>query len=179
VIIFETHATSLDNEAGLASGWFDVALSDTGEAQARALGERRRDDDLAAIYCSDLQRAVQTAAIAFADRGIPIVQDARLRECDYGTYTRRPVSDIEAQRALRVATPFPEGESYQQVVDRMARWFDEIAEALANRTVLVVGHRATLYALEHLVNKVDLHDAVTAPWQWRPGWDYRVRARHM
>jgi hypothetical protein len=25
VVLFETHATSLDNEAGLASGWFVVA----------------------------------------------------------------------------------------------------------------------------------------------------------
>jgi broad specificity phosphatase PhoE len=175
LIVFETHATSLDNEAGLASGWFDVALSETGEAQARTLGERRRGDDLAAIYCSDLQRAVRTAEIAFADRGIAIVQDARLRECDYGAFTRRPASEIEAQRALRIATPFPGGESYQQAVDRMARWLDEVAELRAGRTVLVVGHRATFYALEHLVNGVDLHDVVLAPWRWQPGWSYRVR----
>src|SRR5690242_20877990 len=32
-LIFEAHATSLDNEAGLASGWFDVDLSSTGEEQ--------------------------------------------------------------------------------------------------------------------------------------------------
>ncbi len=35
-LIFETHATSLDNEAGLASGWFDTDLSAAGESQARA-----------------------------------------------------------------------------------------------------------------------------------------------
>lgn len=37
-LIFETHATSLDNEAGLASGWFDAGLSTTGEHQAQMLG---------------------------------------------------------------------------------------------------------------------------------------------
>ena len=56
-LIFETHATSLDNEAGLASGWFDTDLSAAGESQARALGTRRRDDDLAAVFSSDLSRA--------------------------------------------------------------------------------------------------------------------------
>jgi bisphosphoglycerate-dependent phosphoglycerate mutase len=40
-LVFETHATSVDNEAGLASGWFDAALSAKGEAQARSLGARR------------------------------------------------------------------------------------------------------------------------------------------
>jgi broad specificity phosphatase PhoE len=29
-VIFETHATTLDNEAGVCSGWNDVALSELG-----------------------------------------------------------------------------------------------------------------------------------------------------
>jgi broad specificity phosphatase PhoE len=116
VVVFETHSTTLDNEAGLASGWFDVALSARGEEQARMLGARRRDDHLAAVFCSDLARAFRTAEIAFSDRALPIVRDARLRECDYGNLTRRPTLEIEAQRALHLATPFPNGESYQQVV---------------------------------------------------------------
>ena len=153
-VVFETHATSLDNEAGLASGWFDVTLSEKGEVQARALGERRRADNLSAVFCSDLTRAVRTAEIAFADRSISIVRDARLRECDYGTLTRHAVSEIEAQRHLRVTTPFPGGESYQQVVDRVGAWLTEIAEAFAGQTVLVVGHRATFYALEHSLRGV-------------------------
>ena len=45
-IIFETHASSLDNEArqrgGVASGHYDVALSPAGEEQARELGRRHR-----------------------------------------------------------------------------------------------------------------------------------------
>lgn len=32
------------------------------------LGARRRDDDLAAVFCSDLTRAFRTAEIAFSDR---------------------------------------------------------------------------------------------------------------
>ena len=163
--MFETHATSLDNEAGLASGWFDVTLSEKGEVQARALGERRRADNLSAVFCSDSDaRRIRTAEIAFADRRIAIVRDARLRECDYGALTRHAASEIEAQRHLRVTMPFPGGESYQQVVDRVGAWLTEIAEAFAGQTVLVVGHRATFYALEHLIEGVDLHNAVTSAW---------------
>lgn len=109
VILFETHATSLDNEAGLASGWFDVALSPTGEEQARALGVRRRDDDLAAVFCSDLSRSFRTAEIAFRHRQVSILHDARLRECDYGALNRRPASEIEERRATCIDTPFPGG----------------------------------------------------------------------
>jgi broad specificity phosphatase PhoE len=39
-IWFETHATSLDNEAGLASGRFDADLSAAGVEQAVELGRR-------------------------------------------------------------------------------------------------------------------------------------------
>ena len=175
-VIFETHATSLDNEGGLASGWFDVDLSPAGEAQARALGERRRHDDLAAIYCSDLTRAVRTAEIAFADRGLRIVRDARLRECDYGTLTRRPAASLDP-REHWIDTPFPGGESLRQVAARVDAWLRDVRRAHARdgETVLVIGHRAPFYALEHLLRGVPLHDAVVAPWTWQPGWRYELR----
>jgi hypothetical protein len=38
VIVFETHATSLDNEAGLVFGHADVALSAFGRREAVGLG---------------------------------------------------------------------------------------------------------------------------------------------
>jgi broad specificity phosphatase PhoE len=173
VVLFETHATSVDNAAGLASGWFDVGLSATGEEQARSLGARRRDDDLAVVFCSDLVRSFRTAEIAFRDRPLPIVRDARLRECSYGALTRHPALEIDARRAAHIATPFPDGESYQHVVDRVSAWITEAASDCAGQTVLVIGHRATFYALEHLVRGVPLHEAVVAPWQWQPGWTYR------
>jgi hypothetical protein len=43
-LVFETHATSVDNESGIASGWADAPLSPPGEEQARALGVRRPAD---------------------------------------------------------------------------------------------------------------------------------------
>src|SRR5262245_55351875 len=147
-LVFETHATSLDNEAGLASGWFDVALSATGEEQARRLGARRRDDHLDVVFCSDLSRAFRTAEIAFGERSLPIVRDARLRECDYGDLTRRPASEIEHGRLRRLVDPFPNGESYQQVVDRVSGWLREAMQHGDARTILLIGHRATFYALE-------------------------------
>lgn len=171
-LIFETHATSLDNEAGLASGWFDVALSAAGEQQARLLGARRRDEHLAVVFCSDLSRSFRTAEIAFGDRSLPIVRDARLRECDYGDLTRRPTSEIEQLRLRHLVDPFPNGESYQQVVGRVSEWLGEAMRQCDAGTVLVIGHRATFYALEHLLHCVTLHDAVTSPWTWQPGWTY-------
>lgn len=175
-LVYETHATSLDNEEGLASGWFDVALSPAGEEQARMLGARRREDPLAVVFSSDLSRSFRTAEIAFGDGSLPIIRDARLRECDYGDLTRRPTSEIEQRRVMHLVDPFPNGESYQQVVDRVSGWLGEAMRHIDAGTVLMIGHRATFYALEHLLNHVTLHEAVTSPWIWQPGWTYHLRS---
>ena len=171
-LVFETHATTVDNEAALASGWFDVALSTAGEQQARMLGARRRDDRLAVVFCSDLTRSFRTAEIAFGDRSLPIVRDARLRECDYGDLTRRPTSEIERRRLRHLVDPFPNGESYQQVVERVSGWLGDVRPQFDDCIVLIIGHRATFYALEHLLNGVPLREAVESPWIWQPGWTY-------
>ena len=63
-IVFETRSTTEDNENGVATGWLPGKLSRIGREQAAELGRRRAHDDIAAIFCSDLARATQTAAIA-------------------------------------------------------------------------------------------------------------------
>jgi broad specificity phosphatase PhoE len=55
-ILFVTHATSLDNERGIVSGWYDVDVSTLGMAQAQELGARHAQDHLHAICCADQQQ---------------------------------------------------------------------------------------------------------------------------
>ena len=170
VIYFETHATSLDNEAGLASGHFDVELSALGEQQARELGERYAAIDLDRVLCSDLRRAWRTATIAFTGRAVEIVRDARLRECSYGEWDRAPHAQIEAERARRIDAPFPGGQSYAEVAGATRACLEDQRGAAR---LLIVGHRATWYALEHLLNGRALAKVIAAPWKWQPGWRYR------
>jgi broad specificity phosphatase PhoE len=170
MIAFETHATSLDNEAGLASGHFDVDLSPAGEAQARELGRRYRDKLPSLVLTSDLRRAWRTALLAFGE-AVPLRRDARLRECDYGSLTRQPARDIEEVRLRHLAVPFPGGESYADAVERVERLLVEIAER-DHPMLLIIGHRATFYALEHLLRGRPLAEVVAAPWCWKAGWCY-------
>ena len=136
------------------------------------LGVRRQDETLAVVFCSDLARSFRTAEIAFGDRSLPIVRDARLRECDYGDLTRRPTPEIEQRRLRHLVDPFPNGESYQQVVDRVSGWLSEAMQRYDSGTILLIGHRATFYALEHLLNGVTLHETMLSRWTWQPGWTY-------
>ena len=64
-LVFETHATTVDNEQGHATGWLPGQLSERGRMQARQLGRRRIGDGITAVFSSDLARAAQTASAAF------------------------------------------------------------------------------------------------------------------
>lgn len=84
-LVYETHSITEDNEAGVATGWLPGRLSAQGRALAAELGQRRPARGFAAVWSSDLARAVETAQLAYYGTGVPLVTDARLRECDYGT----------------------------------------------------------------------------------------------
>jgi broad specificity phosphatase PhoE len=174
VIVFETHATSLDNETRVASGHHDVDLSDLGRRQATALGARYADDRFAVVFCSDLRRSYRTAELAFGSRRIPIVRDPRLRECDYGDLTRYPSDQVEREKPRRVLVPFPRGESYEQAAERVRSFLRDLAAGFAGQRVLVIGHRATQYGLEPWLNGVPLTRLVAAPWTWQPGSTYEL-----
>lgn len=173
-LVFETHSISVDNELGRATGWLPGALSERGRALATELGERRRDDGLVAVFTSDLRRAVETVELALAGSGIPVVEDARLRECDYGELNGMPVARLEALRRRHVDEPYPGGESYRQCVDRMRGFLADLQSDWDGRRVLVVGHSATRWALDHLLRGVPLEELVDAPFAWQPGWLYLV-----
>ena len=172
-IIFEAHSTSLDNKAGLASGHNDVELSELGLKQSRELGERYASQEFDAIYCSDLCRSYNTAELAFGDK-YPIIKDVRLRECDYGDMTQKPTAIVNPEKANRISVPFPSGESFEQCCARVADCLKDISAEYEGKTILVIGHRATQYGLEHAINHVPVYEAVTAPWQWQPGWKYEL-----
>jgi 2,3-bisphosphoglycerate-dependent phosphoglycerate mutase len=176
-IVFETHSTSVDNERGIATGWLPGRLSPHGKRQAEELGARRRDDGLSAVYTSDLTRAVETAEIAFAGSPLPIYRECRLRECNYGELNGAPVPELDAVRVQHVDEPFPGGESYRAAVARVGEFLDELVAERDGERVLLIGHGATRFALDHLVNGVPLEQLVSAPFDWQEGWIYRLTAR--
>jgi broad specificity phosphatase PhoE len=173
-LVFETHSLTLDNEQGIATGWLPGQLSARGRELAAELGRRRRDDGLAAVYVSDLTRAVETAAVAFADSGLPLYVDTRLRECDYGEWNGVPVRLLEPQRRQRIDVAWPGGESYRDAVARMAAFLADLRRDRAGQRVLVIGHSAQRWALQHLVDGTPLADLVDAPFGWREGWEFTV-----
>jgi alpha-ribazole phosphatase/probable phosphoglycerate mutase len=173
-IIYETHSITEDNENGIATGWLPGRLSDRGRLVAVELGERRRGDGIAAVFTSDLDRAVESARIAFVGSKIPVFQDERLRECDYGELNGCPVAELATVRAKCIDEPFPGGQSYRQVVDATRDFLGELVDAWEGKRILIIAHSANRYALQVLLGNSRLEELVDAPFEWQPGWEYAL-----
>ena len=180
-LFYSPHMTSIDNEAGRASGHADVPLSPLGRQQAQELGHRYATEALDAVFCSDLQRASTTARIAFAGRALPLVLDARLREYDYGDLTQYPTAQVEEELPRRITERFPHGESLLTVVQRVGAFLHDVLREYDDKTIVVIGHRATKYGLEYWCGDALLEDIVRTPWEWRetPIWRYELHTHHL
>ncbi len=170
-IYFAPHATTTDNEAKLASGWRDVLLSELGQRQAKGMKETFSAIPIDLICCSDLKRATETVRLAFGDK-IPVIVDRRLRELNYGDFNGKPSEIVEPMKVQHIKSPFPNGESYEQAMLRTQEFYKQLREEYADKTVLVVGHRATQYGLDTMVNGKRLEELLSVKFEWQPYWAY-------
>ena len=181
ILLYSPHMTSIDNEAGRASGHADVPLSEAGQQRAREFARHYATETVDAVFYSDLQRASATAHIVFAGRNLPLVLDARLREYDYGEMTQHPVAQVEEEFSQRIVEPFPRGESLLMVVQRVGAFLRDVLRQYDGKTVVVIGHRATRYAIEYWCGHASLEEIVRTPWEWRevPIWRYELDAQKL
>lgn len=173
-IVFETHSWSEDNERGIASGWHQGALSSKGRRLAVELGTRRHHDAIEVVFTSDLRRAVETVEIAFAGSSLPVLHDWRLRECDYGVRNGMSAIELHQERGTHLVDPYPEGESWEEAVDRVGSFLRDLATSRRWRRVLLVGHVATRWGLQHHLDGRAIEDLVAEGFEWQLGWEYEL-----
>jgi probable phosphoglycerate mutase len=151
VFLVRHGATVLSAEDRYA-GSVDVALSDEGRAQARALGTRLAGEALAAVYASPMSRAQDTARSIVDGRGLDVATVPELRETDHGHWEGRTREEIRTafpdEYARWERDPFTfapsNGETGLQVLARALPAFLAIVGRHPDRSVLVVSHKATI-----------------------------------
>jgi probable phosphoglycerate mutase len=140
-------------KAAFVEDWFSDeggSLTAAGRQQARLLAGKLDGRRIAAVYCSDISRAVQTAEIVAARLGVGVTACKSLREVFIGSLigTAFDVAHIEAVSDRwydgTLDARFDGGESGTEVVERHRRQLDEIADLHRGETVLVVGHQTAL-----------------------------------
>jgi len=177
-ITYFVHGTTTDNEKEISSGWSDVELSELGMRQSVALKEQTKDKKFDVVFCSDLKRAHDSAKLAW--EGIyEIITDTRLRECNYGKLNGASSNIVEPMQEDECITkPFPEGESYDDVKNRVADFIVFLKQNYEGKHVAIVAHKAPQLSLDVLLKGKTWKQALAEDWRktkaWKAGWDYTL-----
>ncbi len=178
-ITYFVHGTTTDNEQGISSGWYNVSLSELGIVQSLDLKNTIRTKHFDIVFCSDFKRAIDSANLTFWDRGIEILADNRLRECNYGIYNAQASEIVEPLQETKIQEKFEEWESYEEVKTRISDFLDFLKENYKDKSIAIVWHKAPQLALEVLLNGKTWKQAFGEDWRkkwtWKPGWEYIVK----
>ena len=151
------HGQTALNKTMALQGRSDHPLNETGEEQARAVGEwfRKQGITFTRIYTSPLIRAVQTAHLVAGDQ-VPVTVDERLIEMDYGPYEgidlKDPPPEIITFFLDFVHNPAPEGmEQLSEVVARLGDFLEDLRPQAGEGNILLSAHAISMKgALEYL-----------------------------
>jgi len=151
-IYLARHGQTAYNLEGRFQGHLPVPLDDTGRAQALELAERAAAHDFAALWCSPLLRARETADAVAWRTGLTPREDARLAETDAGAWTDRSFAEVGAQApgafaAFVAGDPafvFPGGESLVHQQERVAAALADVEQG--ELPALVVCHGMVIRA---------------------------------
>jgi broad specificity phosphatase PhoE len=194
-VILARHGESELSVVGTVNGDPAVActLTETGEEQARHLGERLRDVSIDLCVTSEFERAVRTADIALAGRDVPRLVLPELNDVRFGSFEGRSLADYRAWAAENEPTTEAPGggESRGATVARYVRAYRTIL-ARPERTILVVAHGLPIryvlnvlaetdpaplveqvaYAEPYRLSRTDLELAVERLQRWaaEPAW---------
>lgn len=143
------------NLRNIVQGQSDIPLNQTGITQAESLARKLKTENFAAVYASDLVRAVTTARIIASQLGLEVQVDRRLREINQGLWEGYSIDEIIEK--------FPEefrdknnnplvpvncgAESVAEVVTRMVQAANDIFIAHRDEKVLLVSHGFAISAL--------------------------------
>ena len=127
------HGESVANLEGRHAGWWDAALTEKGEADARRAGSLIRHLKFDKVYSSDLTRAMQTQKLALPGiEGEPV---ELLREINLGALGGRIMQECEAEygeRYLQDRETFEftayGGENWDQLRGRMAAFLRKLEQ---------------------------------------------------
>src|SRR4051794_11616409 len=150
-VLLVRHGSTVFSAEDRFAGSSDVELSDEGRRLAGLLRDRLAPVKIDAVYCSDMKRTRDTAAIVSSGHNLIPTPMSELREIDHGKWEGMVHKEVEKkfanEYAVWSADPFatapPGGESGLHVLSRSLPALRKIVSNHADQTVLVVSHKAT------------------------------------
>jgi alpha-ribazole phosphatase/probable phosphoglycerate mutase len=146
-ILLVRHGETDWNVDRRVQGHSDTPLNDTGRAQASALGRELAEEEIDAVYSSDLVRAHETARLVADPRRLAVTAIRDLRERHFGTWEGLTDEEIFTRFPEAREGPFGDGETREEMTERVLAALHRIAETHPDSRVLVVSHGGPLRAV--------------------------------
>lgn len=175
-ITYFVHGTTTDNIEHKSTGWLPGELSQKGIEQSIALRDQINIDDFDVVFCSDLKRAIDSAKYTYEDKK-KIIEDSRLRECNYGDLNGKDSSLVKYED--HITEKFPNGESMQDVEKRIRSFCEFLLKMYDGMHVAIVAHKAPQLAFQVITENKTWEYVIEHDWRknkaWRPGWKYIIK----
>ena len=150
------------NREHRVQGCTDTSLNEEGREQAARWAESLADAGFELIVTSTLKRAKETAGIINKTLNLPMAEDKRLDEQDWGEWTGLTRDDlgkigklVRQQEKKGFEFRPKDGESRNEVLMRACDAFVDLAEQHLGKSVLVVAHNGILKCLAYALSGLD------------------------
>ncbi len=155
-IIIIRHGETAWNTSDIFRGRVPVELSELGFQQAEKLASYLSRKKIKAVYCSPLQRALQTAEAVARRQQVTAQPVEDLTDLDFGQWEGVSVQEVKTKYAetyrLWLERPdlaqVPGGESLQQARKRSLKALDKIIADNKEGVVAIITHRVITKVLE-------------------------------
>lgn len=169
IIYLTRHGQTLWNIEKRLQGRGNSPLTEDGIERAKELRDRIKNIHIDIIYSSPIERALNTANIIKGDKDVEVVTDDGLMEMCFGDYEGRKTDEVMQENSSwdisliikgNTKLSAPNGETLEEVRNRVSITMDRIIEENRGKTILIVAHGITLKALMYYFKDEEVNSEV-------------------
>ena len=169
IIYLTRHGQTLWNIEKRLQGRGNSPLTEDGIERAKELRDRIKKIHIDIIYSSPIERALNTANIIKGDKDVEVVTDDGLMEMCFGDYEGRKTDEVMQENSSwdisliikgNTKLSAPNGETLEEVRNRVSITMDRIIEENRGKTILIVAHGITLKALMYYFKDEEVNSEV-------------------
>lgn len=172
-LIIIRHCQTIDNAKGKLQGYYnDSDFTKEGLKQLDGLIKRLKNENIKAIFCSDIGRALNTSKVIANAHGLKPIPMKELRECNVGDWSHLPVKEMlekwmtyynkrKKMGIKRESIRSPHGENSFDHQKRVVKVMEHIIKKYPNDTIVIVAHAGTNKVIIGTFEKKDPDDFYT------------------
>lgn len=134
-------------------------LTEAGRSKVKETSKKLRKDGITRIFCSELERTIQTADIIKAELGgdIEVARDARLNEIGFGELEGKSIEEYRDKypEEKRFNTCPAGGETLKMLQKRTGSFIKELEEKYEGETILIISHGDPIWMLDAVAQGMD------------------------